>query len=138
MACEALSLPDADSCGQEGDLAAIRRELEPAVAALEKATLWIFGSGLSDPEGAAAGATPYLRLLGTVAGAHLLARSAQRASELLTEPGETAYPVAFLRAKIASARFFAEQMLPTATALLGPITRGKRAFFAIPEEDWGA
>ncbi|MSO65076.1 MAG: acyl-CoA dehydrogenase, partial [Alphaproteobacteria bacterium] len=38
---------------------------------------------------------------------------------------------AFYRAKIATARFFAEQLLPPAAALLGPITRGAAALYAI-------
>ncbi|MDJ0867727.1 MAG: acyl-CoA dehydrogenase C-terminal domain-containing protein [Myxococcota bacterium] len=122
--------------GRAADLGAIRRELEPAVAAVEAATRWILEKRASEPESAGAGATPYLRLLGTVAGAHLLALSARRASDLLADPDLYGRRAASLRAKIASARFYAEQILPTATALLGPITRGKHAFFAIPDEDW--
>ena len=41
---------------------------------------------------------------------------------------------AFLKAKIATARFFAEQLLPAAPALLGPITRGAELLYAIPDE----
>jgi hypothetical protein len=59
-----------------------------------------------------------------------MARALMAAEDLLAA-GEDA---AFMAAKIATARFFAEQLLPAAPALLGPITRGADLFYAIPEE----
>ena len=40
----------------------------------------------------------------------------------------------FYAAKLATARFYAEQILPPASALLGPITRGADNLFTIPPE----
>lgn len=101
--------------------------LGDALGALEAATVWIAGAGGED---AAAGATPYLRMFGITVGGWLLAKQAHAATARLAN-GEG--DAAFLRAKIATARFFAEQVVPQATALLGPVTRGSGTLFAIPE-----
>ena len=119
-----------------GDLATLKPYLDDALAALESATVWLTGNrdaaALTDT---AAGATPYLRMFGITVGGWLLARQAVAASERITR-GEG--DAAFLRAKIVTARFFAEQIVPQATALLGPVTRGADLLFAIPEADLAA
>ncbi len=113
----------------EGDrFLSMRNLLADAVAALEQATGWLAMNGMQDPNQAAAGATPYLNMLGTVAGGYFLAKSALAASRLL-EKGDA--DKEFLEAKIATARFYAEQLLPLGTALLGPITAGKENLFGI-------
>ena len=61
---------------------------------------------------AAAAATPYLALLGTVAGGWLLARSAAIAEARAAEDGDP-----FYRAKVDTARFYAECVLPRAASL---------------------
>ena len=74
----------------------------------------------SNPALALAGAAPYLRLFGTVAGGWLMAKSALAASRLLREgSGDPA----FNRAKLGTAQFYAEQVLPLAAALV-PAVRG--------------
>ena len=70
-------------------------------------------------------------MFGTVMGGHLLARSAIAARRRLENGGEDK---AFLEAKVATARFYAEQVLPAAPALLGPVTRGADLLFAIDAE----
>ncbi len=122
----------------DGELAAegerfnsMRNLLADGVAALEQATGWLAMNGMQDPNQAAAGATPYLNMLGTVAGGYFLAKSALTASRLLAK-GDS--DKEFLEAKIATARFYAEQLLPLGTALLGPITAGKENLFAIDPE----
>ncbi len=120
----------------KGDLAMLKPYLDDALAALESATVWLTGhrdaAALTD---AAAGATPYLKMFGITVGGWLLARQAVAAAERLaagdSDPG-------FLRAKIVTARFFAEQIVPQATALLGPVTRGAELLYAIPEADLAA
>ena len=107
------------------DLGAMAPYLDDALAALENATVWLAGN-----EDSAAGATPYLRMFGIVTGGWLLAKQAIAARQRLSAGSGDA---GFLDAKIATARFFAEQILPQATALLGPVTRGGDTLFAIPE-----
>jgi alkylation response protein AidB-like acyl-CoA dehydrogenase len=104
-----------------GDLAALdaagepvlRRGLADALGALEQATSWLQAEHDNDPDAAAAGATPYLRLFATTLGGFLLARSA-----LAARGGELA------DSKHASAAFYIGQLLPPATALLPSVTAG--------------
>ena len=114
----------------KGDLATLKPYLDDALAALESATVWLTGNSDERLADTAAGATPYLRMFGITVGGWLLARQAMAATErLATGAGDPA----FLRAKIVTARFFAEQVVPQATALLGPVTRGAELLYAIPE-----
>jgi alkylation response protein AidB-like acyl-CoA dehydrogenase len=73
-----------------------------------------------DPARALAVAVPFLKLCGTVFGAALLAKSAASAASLATA-GED---VDFYRAKLQTARFYAEQILPDAYALARVVKSG--------------
>jgi hypothetical protein len=114
-----------------GDLGAIRPYCEDALEALQTAAVWLVGNEAEKLDDTAAGATPFLRMFGLTLGGTLLARQAAEAARRL-EAGVG--DPAFLRAKIATARFYAEQLLPAAPALLGPVTRGAAGLYAIPEE----
>ena len=113
----------------DGDIGVMGQYLDDALGALETATVWMTGNvGAADDN--AAGAVPYLRMFGVTLGGWLLARQAvTAATRLAAGEGDPA----FLTAKIATARFYAEQILPQVTALLGPATRGASTMFAIPE-----
>jgi alkylation response protein AidB-like acyl-CoA dehydrogenase len=104
----------------EAAFAAIRSYLTPAIAALEQATSWIVENWDSDPVVTIAGAVPYLKLFGTVAGGAVMGRAALAAqSRLDRQQGEPG----FNKAKIATAVFYAEQYLPAAAGLV-PAVRG--------------
>ena len=122
--------------GEAGDdMAAMSVQLNLALSALKDATDWLYSNAPNDPNAAPAGATPYLRMFATTVGAHLLGRSALKARALLQEGAED---TDFLKAKIITARFFMAQILPTATALLGPVMDGPAMLFAIDEEQLSA
>jgi 3-(methylthio)propanoyl-CoA dehydrogenase len=109
-------------------LATVGDHLVEATVALEKATQWILAA---DPTEMLAGATPYLRMFGQVAGGWLLARSALAALGDLADAGADED---FLRAKITTARFYADNLLPLATSLLPAVTAGSDDLFAISAE----
>jgi alkylation response protein AidB-like acyl-CoA dehydrogenase len=111
--------------------AAIRGPLVQATQALGAATEWMLAHLAADPTAAAAGASAYLRLFGTAYGGFMLAKSALKARALASRNGHDA---AFAAAKIATARFYAEQILAPAPGLLAPITAGAEALFAIDPE----
>ena len=119
----------------KGDLGLLRPYLDDALAALESATVWLTGNRGEALNDTAAGATPYLRMFGITVGGWLLATQAVAATERLAAGDGDA---AFLRAKIVTALFFAEQIVPQATALLGPVTRGAELLYAISEEAFAA
>ena len=117
-----------------GDLGQLAPYLDDALAALENATVWLTGNSGERLSDTAAGATPYLRMFGITVGGWLLVKQAVAAAErLATGEGDAV----FLRGKLVTARFFAEQVLPQATALLGPVTRGAGVLYAMEAAAWG-
>ena len=107
-------------------LATIGKRLTEAHASLEQTTDWLLANAPADPNNALAGATPYLRMCGIVAGGWLLARSAQAAARGLDQ-GEG--DAEFLRQRIVTARFYAEQLLPQAAGLAPAVTAGPADLF---------
>jgi len=120
---------DAELAEAGDELAPIRQPLAAAVADLTAAVLWLAEHGPSDPNAALAGATPFLRLMGTTLGGWYMARSALAARRLMEEPTGDA---AFLEAKVATARFYAEQLLPQTGGLLPQVTAGAGSLFEVP------
>ncbi|WP_207481694.1 acyl-CoA dehydrogenase [Arenibaculum pallidiluteum] len=113
------------------DLETIARALAAGIDTLETATRRLAPMGRTEPAAAAAGAAPYLRLFGIVAGGWLLARGALAAQDGLRRPDADH---GFLDAKLVTARFFAEQVLVEAPGLLAPVTEGYRTILAFPED----
>jgi alkylation response protein AidB-like acyl-CoA dehydrogenase len=87
--------------------------LAQAADALQRATGWLLGRAHNDLDAALAGATPYLRLFGLAAGGALLAEEALAARGLADSGGNGADAAA----RIAIARFFAENLAVTAGGL---------------------
>ncbi|MBS0520930.1 MAG: acyl-CoA dehydrogenase [Proteobacteria bacterium] len=115
------------------DLATIAASLATAADALEEATRWVAQSVKADLVAALAGSVPFLRLAGTALGGWLLAKGALVAQgKLATRDGDPA----FLEAKIVTARFYAEVILPPALAQLGPLKAAGRTVLALKEEQF--
>ncbi len=113
---------EADLAAARGaDMKAIAKHLRAGIAALGKASGDLVALRRAKPAAALAGAVPYLRLAGLVAGGWLMAKGALAAARRLAEKSGDE---GFCRAKILSARFFAEQRLATAAALLPAISGG--------------
>jgi hypothetical protein len=112
-------------------LGALVKPLERAFGALQLATAHIAERGLADPEEAGAAATEYLRLFGLVALGFMWARSAQVALQKLPKANGDA---GFYQAKLTTARFFMERMLPQTGALYLSIKAGKAAMMEFKEE----
>ena len=101
-----------------------------AFGALQLATGQIAAKGMADPEEAGAAATEYLRLFGLVALGFMWARSAVIAAEKLGQPDADA---AFYKAKLTTARFYMERILPQVGGLLVAIKAGKAAMMEMDE-----
>jgi alkylation response protein AidB-like acyl-CoA dehydrogenase len=106
------------------------RGFAKAFGALQLATAQIAAKGMADPEEAGAAASEYLRLFGLVALGFMWARSAVIAIEKLARAGEDA---AFYKAKLTTARFYMERMLPQVGGLLVAIRSGKAAMMEMNE-----
>ena len=98
---------------------------------LSEAAVWLGGRLAAQPNDAAAGSVPFMRLAGVIVGGYYLARSAQIAQQLL-DSGKG--DVDFLNDKISVAKFYAEQILPTVSGLVPTITQGADLFYAIPND----
>jgi hypothetical protein len=104
--------------------------LGKAFGTLQQATAHIAQAGLKDPEEAGAAATDYLRLLGLVALGYMWARTAKIAAEKLPAANGDA---GFYKAKLCTAQFFNDRLLPQAGALWGAIKAGKASMMALEE-----
>jgi len=133
LVAEMRALVDEMKAAPGDDLAAIRGSVLASADALEDATKWVAQSVKADLVTALAGSVPFLRLAGTALGGWLLARSALVAqTRLATRDGDPA----FLEAKLITARFYAEVILPPALAQLGPLKAAGRTVFALREDQF--
>ena len=114
----------------DADIGKMVEALDKAFGALQLTTANLAQSGLRDPEEAGAAATEYLRLFGLVALAYLWARMAKIAAARLAAGDGDAE---FYKAKLVSARFFYERILPQTSALFLAIKAGKGAMMDMPE-----
>ncbi len=102
--------------------------LERGIAALREATEWLLANYEGSPQAAAAGAVPFLKLAGTVTGAWLMARAATVAFDRLKEADG-----GFYGAKLVTARYFVEHVLPEANGYRDAIVNGAESVLALPE-----
>jgi len=130
---EIVGLATALSADANGALVPIGNELQSAAAALKSAVDWVVPAYGKASRAAHAASVPYLRLWGLVAGGWQLARGAQVAARLLAENKGDA---SFYRGKIATARFYAECLLPQAAALARAITLGSESVLALSDEQF--
>ncbi|MCK2094792.1 acyl-CoA dehydrogenase [Thauera aromatica] len=100
---------------------AIRRALGSGIAAVEDAVAYILATYDRDIKAASVGAVPFLRLLGIVTGGWQLARAALAARRRL-DAGEG--EADFYRAKIVSARFYADHVMAQAPGLAYTVVNG--------------
>lgn len=107
-------------------LNAMGLSLQAALAELRATTDWLLAA---EPPDALAGATPYLRQFGVVAGGYYLARLALVAARQLDEGDDP-----WLRAKIETARFYIDQILPQGVGSAPAVSAGVGQLFAIPED----
>jgi alkylation response protein AidB-like acyl-CoA dehydrogenase len=117
-------------------LTEIADRLELAAADLRAASRWLLDKGGASSDDGLAGATPYLEMFGTTIGGWLLGESALAAKRRLAEStGADRRP--FLEAKVATAGFYARQLLPRVHGLLPAVTAGADSVYAVPEADLG-
>jgi acyl-CoA dehydrogenase len=113
----------ADGMGLFGD------RLREAIASARTATSHLVEVGPHDPKSLLGSSVPYLRLLGTTVCAGLLAKAALAAAE---------HDDDFHVAKVTSARFFAEQILPSVQGLLPAVLADAGDLYALSAAQLGA
>ena len=112
------------------DAKAVLKQLTPAREAFEASVAYIVANAKTDIKAVYAGSFAYLRLCGLLFGAWQMARSLLAAERL------RAGDLGFFDAKIATARFFAENLLPGTQALATSIVEGGHSTNALGVEQF--
>ncbi|WP_430644782.1 acyl-CoA dehydrogenase [Agromyces sp. GXS1127] len=120
---------DAELAAAGEEFTSIRSQLASGLDVLEQTTGWMLRTGAADPNSVLSGSSPYLRIWGLVVGGWLLATSAL-AARGLDDDGIAA-------TQLPLARFYAEQLLPAASALAPAATAGSRDLYALDADALG-
>jgi acyl-CoA dehydrogenase len=119
--------------GEDADILAIRAELEKGVKALGDVSSWIGMNAMSDLNTAFACSVPYLKLWGVVAGGWQMARAAKIAAARIAAGDAEAE---FYRAKLTTARFYADHVLSQSSWLQHQIVCGSAAVMRLADEGY--
>ncbi len=114
-------------------LKAIAASLGKGVMAAHDAVDWLFSAASEDARLPGAASVPLLRLFGVVLGGHQMARAALAARRHL-DAGEG--DARFYDAKLKTARFYAESILPQSAGLLAAIVHGAQTVMALDREQF--
>jgi hypothetical protein len=115
------------------DLADIGKSLEQGIQNAANCVKHIATQFKDQSAQVAAGSVPFLKLMGIVSGAWQMGRAALIAAERLKEGAGDAN---FYSAKIATARFYSQQVLPGATALAQIVIDSGELVMAFPEDQF--
>jgi acyl-CoA dehydrogenase len=113
------------------ELQAIAGRLGDALKAWVKATEWLSAEAKNGLAGPLTAAVPYLHLAVTVCGGWMMGKAALAAAGYL-DKGEG--DQTFYRAKIATAHFYADQMLPLATSYGVTVQAGAASLAALTDD----
>lgn len=116
-------------------LAEFTGPLAKAVDRLQRSTLWLATESMKNPEQAGAAATDFLHLFGWTALAYLWARMAKVAQQKLADGGTglSAEERAFYDAKLRTARFFVERLLPRTSGHFANLMSGSCTMMEFPD-----
>jgi hypothetical protein len=115
------------------DLQAIRASLAAGAQSVSDCVDYIVANAGKDVKGVFAGAVPFLKLMGIVAGGWQMAR-ASLVCERTLAAGEG--EAGFLAAKIKTARFYADHVLVQAPGLRDTVVKGASAVMALPDDQF--
>jgi hypothetical protein len=117
---------------------AANKEMSPFIAPmnaalghLQQASMWFAQNALAKPDNAGAGATDYMHLFGLVALGYMWCRIAEAAIAKLPKANGSAPRYS---AKLVTARFFMERMLPETATRLARIQSGAASTMEMPDE----
>jgi 3-(methylthio)propanoyl-CoA dehydrogenase len=128
---------DADLASAGESLSSLRSGLSEALQSLRVSVRFMNEAKATSPIDAFAGATPMLTQFSLVVGAWMHAQSAVAAQKLLVD-GTDKYSADFLEAKIVTAQFYGEHILPRAEAEARSARAGSAAIMALSPAQLGA
>jgi len=101
-----------------------------ALGHLQQASMWFMQNAMAKPDNAGAGATDYMHMFGLVALGYMWCRIAEAAIAHAKTNGAGQR----MSAKLTTARFFMERMLPETAAHFARIQSGAGSIMELPEE----
>jgi alkylation response protein AidB-like acyl-CoA dehydrogenase len=105
--------------------------LEKAVGDLQTSTMWLMQNGMANPNNAGAASYSYMNLMGLVSLGLMWLRMVRASARALAEGTDDR---AFHEAKLVTARFYAERILPQAGAERRKLEAGAESLMALPVE----
>ena len=118
----------ADALKADAGLAPLGEALAESLERARRARQWVLDHAGEDRNVAGAASVNYLMLLGYLCGGWLMGQSALKAAALLAAGGGDS---TFLQAKLVTARFFCEHLLPRTGACLAAIEAGPESMMAL-------
>src|SRR5450631_2197495 len=100
---------------------------------LQQASMWFMQNAMGKPDNAGAGATDYMHMLGLVALGYMWCKIAEAALAKLPKANGAAPTYS---AKLVTARFFMERMLPETAAHLARIQSGAGSTMELPDDQF--
>ena len=119
----------ADLLGRSDALKNMQQPLHDAIKDLEIAVSWLIDHAPDDPNVPGAASVNLLMLTGTVLGGWQMARAA-----LAVTGGATKMDAGFRDAKLITAHFYMQNILPRSSAYRRAATAGIESVMAMPEE----
>ncbi|TKT74234.1 acyl-CoA dehydrogenase C-terminal domain-containing protein [Aquamicrobium sp. LC103] len=113
-------------------MAPFTKALKKGLNDLQAATMWLMQNAMQKPDNAGAASTDYMHLFGLVALGYMWARMAKTAQRKLAEGADGS--AAFCEAKVATARYYMDRIMPESAAHLARISSGADSMMALAEE----
>jgi len=107
------------------------KPLGQSLAHLQQASMWFMNNAMAKPDNAGAGSYDYMHLFGLVALGYMWCRIAEAALAKLPQANGST-PI--LKAKLVTARFFMERMLPETATRLARIEAGATSMMELPDD----
>jgi acyl-CoA dehydrogenase len=109
------------------------KPMDASLGHLQQASMWFMQNAMTKPDNAGAGATDYMHMFGLVALGYMWCKIAEAALAKLPKANGAA---ARYNAKLTTARFFMERMLPETAVHLARIQSGATSTMDLPDEQF--
>ncbi|MEY3702437.1 MAG: hypothetical protein RLZZ561_57 [Pseudomonadota bacterium] len=109
--------------------AKIAGALEAALGDLQASTMWLMANAMTNPDNAGAGSVAYMHMTGVVALGLMWLRMAVAADAALQAGSDD---VEFMQAKLVTARFYADHVMPETVSLRRKLEAGSETIMELP------